>query len=136
MRCLIAAVDRSVCDTILAAVHAFEVECDSVDLEQARVHLRRRKYDLAFVVFTSPSQSPEADAASKLVDEVRELAPRLPIVGVARASRIASHRGDKKKYFALLGAPLDTLELYRTIRRALDRVRTPAGAARVVLPRS
>lgn len=138
MRCLIASADNSIRDTIVAAAHAFQgVECDAVDAATGRLNLRRRKYDFAFVVLASVGEGPAAEEANTLITELRELAPTLPVIGVARQAALSVLRSEKNKQnlFSLIGSPPDTLELYRTIRRVLDRLRTPARSARVSAPR-
>ena len=134
MRCLIAATDPPVRDTILTAVRAFpEIDCDAVDPETGRMHLRRRRYDFAIVALESADERArgpsQAEDSTTLLEELRAIAPDLPVLGVTRRSALSVRRPELKRLglFGLIGAPLDTLELYRTLRRLLDRARASAS---------
>ena len=144
MRSLIAATDPTVRDTILTAVRSFpEIDCDAVDPETARMHLRRRRYDFAVVVLESSaerSRGPNpigipAEESTTLIEELRTIAPSLPVLGVARRTALSVRRPELKRLglFSLIGAPLDTLELYRTLRRLLDRAKEEAGSPRAAV---
>lgn len=133
MRCLIAADDAQVRDNIAHATENFgEIEIDSVPFEECRTQLRRRRYDFGFVELRFGSRE-----SMESWEKIRQVAPDLPLVGLTPASAVSGHRGDRSRLqlFALVGTPLDVVELYRTTRRLIDRVvkgspPSPAGAPR------
>ncbi len=120
LRCLIAVDDGALSDLIAEAARGFAgVEIDALSLERGREQLRRRKYDVAFVPLKSASKE-----SKQLVDEIRSLAPDSMLIGLTPASALEGKRMERSEInlFALLGTPLDTVELFATLRRAVDRI--------------
>lgn len=129
MRCLVVIDDVAERDAVAEAAAAFpNVKVDAVDVEAGRLLLRRRRFD--FGVVTLRSDAPESEALWK---EIRAVAPKLHVVGLTPASGLSVRRADKSRLnlFALLGSPLDVVELYSTLRRVTNRIlkgrRSPAG---------
>ncbi|MFH0943803.1 MAG: hypothetical protein V2A76_01285 [Planctomycetota bacterium] len=123
MRCLVAVDDARIRDAVGTAVRAFpDVEPDIVDVEQGRLLLRRRRYDLALTTLRSESKESKA-----LWEALLAVTPRIELVGLTPRTGLSVHRADRSRLhlFALLGTPLDAVELYGTLRRLLDRLRKP-----------
>jgi DNA-binding NtrC family response regulator len=129
VRCLIAVDDARIRDTVRAAVLAFPgLEADAVDVEQGRLLLRRRRYDLAFTTLLSESRESKA-----LWEELQAVSPRVHVVGLTPRTGLSVHRTDRSRLqlFALLGTPIDAVELFSTLKRLSDRIKrkqaTPGG---------
>ena len=123
MRGLIAVDDVATRDVIVTAVASFsdvEVDVDAVDIESGRDLLRGRPYDFAVITWRSDSRESVA-----LFEEVRELAKDLILVALTPKDALQGRRGERAQFdlFALLGTPLDPVDLYRTLRRIMDRRR-------------
>lgn len=120
LRCLLAIDDALARDAIAQAVASFEaVECDAKDLAHGRDQLRRRTYDLAFVALKSVSKD-----SKQLLDEIRETSPGALVIGVTPATALESKKQERAEnaLFALLGVPLDVVQTFSTLRRAIDRI--------------
>ena len=120
LRCLLAIDDAVARDAIAQAVGSFDgVECDSKDLAHGRDQLRRRTYDLAFVALKSVSKD-----SKQLLDEIRETSPGALVIGVTPATALESKKQERTEnaLFALLGVPLDVVQTFSTLRRAIDRI--------------
>jgi len=128
VRCLISANDPQIRDQVAAAALAFQdMKVDVADVDACRSMVRRRLYDFAFVVLRSGSRESES-----LWDEIREVAPDMLLVALTPQSGVKVRRGDRNRFglFALLGTPVDTVELDRTLRRLIDRLtKTRSGGA-------
>ena len=123
MRCLVAVDDAMIRDAVGPAVLAFpDVKPDVVDVEHGRLLLRRRRYELALTTLRSESKESKA-----LWDALLAVTPRVELVALTPRTGLSVHKGDKSRLhlFALLGTPLDAVELYATLRRLLDRLRKP-----------
>lgn len=122
MRCLIAIDDANVRDEVATAAASFEdVEVDSFDGDGACDEVRRRRYDFGVVTLRSGRQVEDA------AETLRTNAPNLHLIGLAPRSALQLRREEKSRLnlFALLGTPLDPVELYRTLRRMIERIRKP-----------
>ena len=121
MRCLVAIDDAEVRDTVGSAVLAFpNVEADAVDVEEGRLLLRRRRYQLAVTTLLSESKESKA-----LWEELQRVSPRVEVVGLTSRTGLSVHRSDRNRLnlFALLGTPIDAVELFGTLGRLFDRIR-------------
>ena len=131
MRCLVAVDDPSVRDTVAHAATNFGgIEVDAVAVEECRRQIRRRRYDFGLVALKFGSKD-----SMEFWEKIRSSAPNLPLVGLTSASAVDGYKGDRSRLqlFALLGVPLDVVDLYRTLRRLIDRVkRSPAEKQRPV----
>ncbi len=93
--------------------------------------LRRRRYDLALTTLTSTSKE-----AEELWAELGQVTPRIELIALTPEAGLSVHRADKSRLnlFALLGTPIDAVELYGTLRRLIDRLKkartTPDGDKR------
>lgn len=130
MRCLIAVDDPAVRAAVSSAARAFpDLEADACGLEDGRLLLRRRRFD--FVCATLPGDTKESKACW---DELLALRPVPELIALAPATGLSVRRADKGRLhlFALLGLPIDAVELFGTLRRIMDRVRksrpAPSGA--------
>jgi hypothetical protein len=120
MRCLVAANDAQIRDQVAAAACAFEdVEVDVADVEDCRNMVRRRIYDFGFVALKSGSHESEA-----LWDDLRQTAPDMLLVAMTPRSGMKVRRSDRGRFdlFALIGTPVDPVEVFRTLRRLIDRL--------------
>jgi DNA-binding NtrC family response regulator len=120
LRCLIAVDDAPTRDVVAEAARGFSgVQIDEATLESGREQLRRRRFDLAFVALKSASKD-----SRQLLDEIRSLAPDTLLVGLTPAGAVEGKRMERQEYnlFGLLGTPVDVVELFGTLRRAVDRI--------------
>lgn len=121
MRCLVAVDEPGVRDAVAQAAVTFEgIEVDKHDVEGGRDALRRRKYDFGFVTLKSASTESMA-----LFDEIRELARDIILVALTPSSAVSGKRAERGEHnlFALLGTPIDVVEIYATLRRLIDRLK-------------
>lgn len=124
MRCLVAVDDSVIRDAVSTAVGAFpEMEVDAVGVEDGRILLRRRRYDMAFSTLGSRSEETEP-----FWEELQKLSSPIELVGLTSASGLSVHRADKSKrqLFALLGLPVDAVQIFSTLRRLIDRIKKSA----------
>jgi DNA-binding response OmpR family regulator len=129
LKCLIAVANPELRDIVAAAARSFEhVAVDALALEDGREALRRRQYHVAFVTLMSSSKD-----SRSLLEEIRNQSHDVLLVGITPRAAIGGKRQERGEYdlFALLGTPLDVVELYATLRRAVDRIMKSRVDARV-----
>jgi DNA-binding NtrC family response regulator len=126
-RCLVAVDDGAIRDIVAEAVRGFPgFAIDALALESGREQLRRRRFDVAFVSLKSASKDSRA-----LLDEIRSLAPSTLLIGLTPQSAVDGKRMERAEYnlFAVLGTPLDIVELFATLRRVVDRITKQRGGS-------
>jgi hypothetical protein len=119
---LIAIDDVAQRDQVATAAASFEdVIVEAQDGNGGRDAVRRRRYDFGVIVLRS-GREPDNP-----INDVRSYAPDLQLIGLTPRSTLSLRREEKTRLnlFALLGTPLDTVELYRTLRRVIERIRKP-----------
>ncbi len=122
MRCLIAIDDANVRDAVATAAASFEgVEVDVFDADGGSEAVRRRRYDFGVVALGAGREVEDA------ADALRTLAPNLHLIALSPRTSLQHRRDEKPRLnlFALLGTPVDPVELYRTLRRVLERLKKP-----------
>ncbi len=122
MRCLVATDDAATRDTVASAVKSFpDIDVDAASVDDARSLIRRRRFDFGF--FTLKSGSRESIT---LWEELRALDAECTIVALSPRSGMSSARATEVttlRPFARLGTPIDSVEVYGTVRRLLDRLK-------------
>ncbi len=122
MRCLVASDDAATRDAIASAVKSFpEIDVDKASVDDARLMIRRRRFDFGFLTLKSGSRE-----SLTLWDEMRTLASECTRVALTPRSGMSSARAaeiTEFRPFARIGTPIDSVEVYGTVRRLLDRLK-------------
>lgn len=119
MRLFLAVPTPALSDQLRVGLAAFgDIEIDS---EQGVLALEKiRRADIDGLIIALDPAAPDHDA---LVEQVRRDMPQLDVIVVGHDAALAKLREDKVRgrLFALLGLPLDPVDLFRTIRRLRER---------------
>jgi DNA-binding NtrC family response regulator len=103
----------------VAALRAFgAIDVDATSVDEGRAMLRRRRYDFGIVPIESGQRSVDV-----LWEDIERLAADLPLIAFSQTANLALRRVDGRRagVFAQLTVPLDALELFKALRRLLDR---------------